>query len=101
MKHLAIISIILIATLSTAAYTKAQDRAGEQQHDRRGPPAFSELDLDDDSTITFDEFQQHEIPHGDHETIFSAIDTDSDGLISESELSDHKPPGRDGGREHR
>ena len=61
---------------------------------RRGPPPFSSLDLDGDSLVTLSEFEQHEIPHGDHSTVFSHIDADDDGAITETEFTNHKPPRR-------
>ena len=45
--------------------------------------------------MTLEEFKQHPIPHGDHETLFNIIDSDGDGVINEQELSSHKPPRRD------
>lgn len=85
----------LIASLLTTGHAYAQPGGDSgQSGERRGPPPFAELDLDSDSIITLDEFQQHEIPRGDHSSIFSAVDTDSDGQITEEEWSSHKPPKR-------
>jgi hypothetical protein len=61
---------------------------------RRGPPPFSSLDLNGDSSVTLSEFEQHKIPHGDHSEVFSHIDANDDGAITETEFTNHKPPRR-------
>lgn len=62
--------------------------------DRRGPPPFSELDLNRDGQLTLDEFKTHKIPHGDHTEVFNSIDSNGDGVVTEAELTSHRPPER-------
>jgi hypothetical protein len=50
--------------------------------------------MDGNGLVTLTEFEQHDIPHGDHTTVFNDIDADGDGAISETELTSHKPPRR-------
>lgn len=57
---------------------------------RRGPPPFAKLDLDGSGGVSLEEFQQHRLPRGDHQTVFARIDADGDGLISETELASRK-----------
>mgnify|MGYP000651316347 CR=1 FL=1 len=84
---------LLALTLFTQLSYGADDNYGQSdRNDRRGPPPFSQLDLNGDSSITLDEFSQHRLPHGDHETVFNRIDSDGDGIITETELTSHKPP---------
>ena len=95
---LIIISSILITSINTASATPVSDqemkqRGNNEQHSkRRGPPAFSELDLDQNGSITLEEFSQHKIPMGAHSDIFAKIDSNEDGSISKEELESHKPP---------
>lgn len=63
---------------------------------RQGPPSFNMLDLNSDGNVTLQEFSQHKIPRGDHQSVFSLIDQNSDGVISMQELKSHKPPQRKG-----
>ena len=78
-------------TLSTSlAYSYAPEQG--QNDKRRGPPPFSQLDLNGDNSITLEEFSQHQVPRGDHEHIFNRIDSNGDQLITELELTSHKPP---------
>jgi len=84
-------SLMLLSIQSMAA---SEGEQGQDRGERRGPPAFTELDLDGDGSLTLSEFQEHKIPRGDHETVFSHIDSDSDGIITEDEMTNHKPPGR-------
>ena len=88
-KLLPLLTLSLCAQLS---YAGDGDYGKNDRNERRGPPPFSQLDLDGDNSITLDEFSQHRVPHGDHETIFNHIDSDADGVITETELSNHKPP---------
>jgi EF-hand domain pair len=60
--------------------------------ERRGPPPFSNLDLNGDGQLTLDEFKSHKIPHGDHTDVFNTIDTNGDGVITEAEYTSHRPP---------
>ncbi|MEH6348014.1 MAG: EF-hand domain-containing protein [Bermanella sp.] len=82
---------IALVSVQASAYS---DNEGEDSGKRRGPPPFSELDLDGDASLTLEEFQQHQIPRGDHETIFNHIDADGDGVVTEDEMKNHKPPRR-------
>lgn len=69
----------------------------QAESNREAPPqrpSFASLDGDEDGEISFDEFSSHEVPRGDHETIFNHIDADSDGIITEEEFENHKPPQR-------
>jgi hypothetical protein len=92
-------SIALLSIIASSAIACAQphDRDDNSQG-RRGPPAFSDIDLNSDGAVTLEEFMQKEVPNGDHQTIVNAIDSNSDGLITETELSEHKPPRRGGQR---
>lgn len=103
MKKRGLAVVVLISALSTTATACAQTQGddGEQRQGRRGPPTFTALDLNGDSGVTLEEFQQHDVPHGDHSTIFNAIDSNGDGLISEAELTEHKPPRRGGNKPSR
>lgn len=76
----------------SSAYAQPNDDESQQRGERRGPPPFAKLDLDQDGIITFDEFEQHPIPRGEHAEVFSNIDTDSNGQITEQEWTNHKPP---------
>ncbi|WDE13146.1 EF-hand domain-containing protein [Thalassomonas haliotis] len=90
-KLIALLSLMLCSKLS---YGTDGDYRQNDRNERRGPPQFSQLDLDGDNSVTLDEFSQQPIPHGDHETIFKHIDSDGDGIITELELTSHKPPRR-------
>jgi len=88
-----------MALVSTQALAYGNDNGneageGEDRGQRRGPPPFSELDLNADASLTLEEFQQHQIPRGDHETIFNHIDANTDGIVTEDEMKNHKPPRR-------
>lgn len=89
-----VVLISLLAFLSIQVVAYSDDEQNQQRGERRGPPAFTELDLDGDGSLTLAEFQEHKIPRGDHETVFNHIDSDSDGVISEDEMTNHKPPRR-------
>lgn len=86
-KIFAFTGLVLVSSF-VSAHTPDQS----QQNKRRGPPAFSQLDINGDSNITLDEFKQHQLPFGDHQKVFSSIDGNGDLLISASELSAFKPP---------
>lgn len=89
-----LITVIGLTVCTNLAFAETGDNQNNQRNERRGPPQFSELDLNGNSAITLDEFSQHQVPRGDHETIFNHIDTDGDGTITEEELLAHKPPRR-------
>jgi len=83
--------ITLTALMATIGSTQA---AEEHSHQKPAKPDFSTLDLNVNGEIDFDEFSSHEIPMGDHQTVFEHIDADSNGVISEEEFANHKPPRR-------
>lgn len=75
----------------------SQVEAKGDNSDRKGHrerPSFVSIDTDSNNEISFEEFSAHEIPFGDHQTIFNSIDSDSDGLITLEEFENHKPPQR-------
>lgn len=83
----------LVASLLIISSLNCYSRDENSQDDkRRGPPQFSELDLDSNGEISLEEFKEHKVPHGSSEDIFMLIDTDENGVISETELTSHKPP---------
>lgn len=76
---------------------QSADQYDHHPSDRKGHhkrPKFSKLDLNQDGSVTLDEFKQHQIPRGDHLTVFNHIDGNGDGAISEDEFFNHKPPRR-------
>jgi len=93
-----IIGSIFISSINTASATPTSDqevkkRGDNKQHSkRRGPPSFSKLDLDNNGSITLEEFSQHKIPMGEHSEVFAKIDSNEDGSITQEELENHKPP---------
>lgn len=64
----------------------------ESEQKRHKKPVFTDIDLDENGSITLEEFKQHEIPRGEHKDVFSHIDYNGDGSISKEELANHKPP---------
>ena len=91
-KSLRYLTSALIISSCICSYSFAGSD-NDERSERRGPPQFSEFDLDNDGEITLEEFIEHK-PPGSAEEIFSHIDADGDGVITESELSNHKPPRR-------
>lgn len=90
------LTALLALCLSSAnAFAKGDSEGRGKRHKR---PDFTTLDLNTDSVITLEEFSQHEIPRGDHETIFNHIDADGDGSITTQEFEDHKPPRKNKGK---
>ena len=89
------IAATLIASISGGA--QAENNRGE----RPERPSFSSLDINEDGEISFDEFSSHDVPHGDHQTIFDHIDTDGDGIITSDEFENHTPPQRQRRQEER
>ena len=67
-------------------------KPGSPDGERRGPPPFSVLDLNQDGVLRLDEFQRHAIPQGDHAEIFRTIDADADGIVTQAEYDSHRPP---------
>ena len=83
---------VLAITLLLTIFSQATAQAQEQSRDRPGsPPAFSSIDVNGDDEISFDEFSQQVLPHGDHRTIFDHIDSDTNGIISKTEFKNHRP----------
>lgn len=95
-----LIAIFIVSQFIVSSSALASPNNG-QHNDRKGPPAFSTLDLNSDGSVTLEEFQQHSIPHGDHATVFNNIDANGDGTINQTELSEHKPPHRGKSRPER
>lgn len=89
-KHLIPTTLLILSCVSHSAFAGSDDK---DRGERRGPPQFSEFDLDNNGEITLEEFKDHK-PPGSAEEIFSHIDEDGDGVIIESELTNHKPPKR-------
>ena len=87
LNKVACLAIVLSCSSSVLAEKGTENRRGHS-----GPPAFSSLDLDGSGAIDLNEFSQHKIPRGDHDTLFDQIDADGDGLIFENELESHVPP---------
>lgn len=76
-------------------YNRPQGEQYENKSQHKTPhkrPKFSTLDLDGNGLITLAEFKQHQIPRGDHLTVFNHIDVDGNGEISEEEFVNHRPP---------
>lgn len=87
-----ILALCCLIGMTLSLSVNAQQRGGGG--DRPERPKFSSLDLDSDGSLTFEEFEQSEIPNNDHATIFGHIDADGDGVITEDEFTNHKPPQR-------
>jgi len=83
------INIILATTLllgvSVQSYAQERGPGGER-------PVFSNVDLDGNGEVNFEEFSQQKLPGGDPQEIFDSIDANKDGVITEQEFLDHKPP---------
>lgn len=94
-KTLLIATATLLFTLSMTSQAAPSDRMDGKRKQR---PDFSTLDLNADGDIDFDEFSQHELPRGDHQTLFDILDADSNAVISEQEYTDHKPPRHKNGK---
>jgi len=88
---LLIFCVLGFAILLSQVEAKGND-SGRKGHKER--PSFALLDTDSNDFISFEEFSAHEIPFGDHQTIFDNIDSDNDGLITLEEYENHKPPQR-------
>jgi Ca2+-binding EF-hand superfamily protein len=78
-------------SLSLSAHSQERGSRDMPKHER---PEFSSLDLDGDGSVTYDEFEQSEVPNNEHAIIFGHIDADGDGALTEDEYTNHKPPGR-------
>ena len=95
-KQLLILSALI--ALSSQVQAKNQRANQDREHSR---PEFSSIDTNEDGDIDFDEFSSHDIPHGDHQTVFESFDTDNNGIISTEEFENHKPPQRQRNKEER
>jgi len=93
-----IILVTLLIVGSSLAHAKKNIQNKGQEHQR---PSFESIDINTDGDIDFDEFSSHELPHGDHQSIFTSIDTDNNGVISQEEFDNHIPPHPKDGRGNR
>ncbi|WP_426358192.1 EF-hand domain-containing protein [Pseudocolwellia sp. HL-MZ19] len=84
---------IIIATLLLTSIGQVYAK-GDQRGERPQRPSFSSIDTNEDGEISLDEFKEHELPMGDHETIFEEMDSDGNNAIDEDEFDSHKPPRR-------
>ncbi len=91
MKALISTSIITASLLCLSTATIAEEQDGNQNNKRRGPPAFSVVDVNNDGLLELGEFEQHTLPRGDHARLFARIDADQNGQITEEEWTNHKP----------
>jgi len=88
---------LIIATLLLSSMGQAYANGGQHgRGERPQRPTFTSIDLNQDGEVNLEEFSQHEIPMGDHDTIFAEIDSNNDGFINEDEFDSHKPPRRNG-----
>lgn len=87
---------ILVALVSLTFASSITLAQGNNDHERpkRERPSFTSIDLNQDGMVELDEFEQHDIPFGDHQTVFDRIDSNADGVIDEEEFTSHKPPHR-------
>ncbi|MDO7086536.1 EF-hand domain-containing protein [Pseudocolwellia sp. AS88] len=85
---------IIIATLLLTSIGQVYAKGDQERGERPQRPTFASIDTNEDGEISFDEFSQHEIPMGDHETIFAEMDSDGNDVIDEDEFDSHKPPRR-------
>ena len=84
-----LLALAVLAGFASQAYAFDNQQGRGQKPER---PSFTSIDLNGDGEVDMDEFLQHELPHGYHQTVFSLIDGDADGVITEQEFTDHKPP---------
>lgn len=87
--YLQLVTCILLSFSSSYALA---DPENNDRQERRGPPQFSQLDVNKDGEITLEEFSEHQPPFGTAEEVFARIDANGDNIISEEELTSHKPP---------
>ncbi|WP_111980095.1 EF-hand domain-containing protein [Algibacillus agarilyticus] len=89
------IRLIILSTLFFSQVAWACKAPCDQKNPPRSKkPMFAHLDLNSDGVITFDEFIEHKLPRGDHDSIFSHIDQNKDDQITEEEWLSHRPPKR-------
>ncbi len=92
-RQLLSLNSLILSSLLVSTFSFAQPERGDgERSGRGGPPQFSQVDLDADGALTLEEFQNENIPHGDHSELFVMIDADGDGVVTEAEWTDHKPP---------
>lgn len=91
-------ALVLFSVTSVSLANEQMNGGDRQSGERRGPPPFSELDLNADGVLTMAEFEQHQLPRGDHASLFNRVDENGDGSILEDEWSSHKPPGEGRGQ---
>jgi Ca2+-binding EF-hand superfamily protein len=89
-----LLTLCCLIGISLSLCAHAQDR-GSKDKSEHEPPQFSSLDLDGDGSVTFEEFEQSDVPNDDYATIFGHIDADGDGVLTEAEFTSHKPPRRE------
>jgi len=82
----------IVVTLLILASSQVLAKSDKNNGDRPSRPTFESIDTNEDGDIDFDEFSSHEVPHGDHQTIFDEMDADNNGVISNEEFANHKPP---------
>jgi Ca2+-binding EF-hand superfamily protein len=88
-----LLTLCCLIGISLNLSAHAQDRGSKDKPEHKRPQ-FSSLDLDQDGSVTFEEFAKSEVPSDDYATIFGHIDANGDGILTEQEFSNHKPPRR-------
>jgi hypothetical protein len=96
MPYMTLVKLTRFGLILTALALSGCPAPGPNRPDgeRRGPPPFSQLDLNGDGQMTLEEFKSHKIPRGDHAEVFKNIDANGDGVVTESEFTSHRPPSR-------
>lgn len=99
LKPLATALALVLASAGFSSFAQESDvqedkPCKEQGKQRFKRPRFADLDLNQDSLVTLEEFKQKDIPHGDHDRVFRHIDVDGNGEITRQEFESHRPPGR-------
>jgi Ca2+-binding EF-hand superfamily protein len=93
-KWVKFLTICCCIGMSLSLTLHAQERGSKDKPEHKRPQ-FSSLDLDQDGSITFEEFSKSEVPNDDYATIFGYIDANGDGVLTEQEFKSHKPPRHD------
>ena len=84
---------IIAGTLLCAELTQTQAR--KNSHHENGPPPhplFSDIDINNNGYIDFDEFSTQKAPKKGDQNFFSKMDKDDNDMISKAEFMNHKPP---------